>query len=383
MKSTEFYSKSPSTLSPRIKVLGLGGGGCNTVNRLSLLDFPGISLAAANTDTQALNSCRVKEKIILGAELTRGLGSGGNPQIGRLAAEESYRELISSIKECDLLFLTSGMGGGTGSGAIEIAARIARSFGIMTIAVVTMPFTFESGLRSSNAYESIARLRPFVDTLITIPNDQLLTLADKKTTLSKAFSLADDLLIRAIQGLSSIIRSEGVLSVDISHVLRLMKVQGGSYISTGTGIGENRVIEAINNALNHPLLEEIPIASAHGLIVKLVGQVSVVEIQQAVEFLKSKTSKTAEIITAVSENNLLEAEHLVQAMLLVTGFGALELTANTNEEQVAWIESKGLEVEPIPVSGTFPQIGYTPAEALTDEMEVPAFLRKSQARMVA
>lgn len=383
MNSIESCSKSLSILSSRIKVLGLGGGGCNTINRLTLLDFPGISLAAANTDTQSLDSCRVKEKIILGAELTRGLGSGGNPQIGRQAAEESYRELIASIKECDLLFLTAGMGGGTGSGAIEIAARIARSFGIMTIAVVTMPFTFESGLRSSNAYESIACLRPYVDTLITIPNDRLLALADRKTTLSKAFSLADDLLIRAIQGLSSIIRSEGVLSVDISHVLRLMKVQGGSYISTGTGKGENRVIEAINNALNHPLLEEIPIASASGLIVKLVGQMSVVEIQQAVEFLKSKTSQTTEIITAVSENNLLEAENLVQAMLMVTGIGAVELGTNTIEEPVTWIESNEFENEPIPVSGIFPSIGFTPAEAVTDELEVPAFLRKSQARLVA
>jgi cell division protein FtsZ len=383
MKSTESLRISLSNQSPRIKVIGLGGAGCNTINRLSSLDFPGISLAAANTDSQSLGICRVKEKILLGVALTRGLGSGGNTHIGRQAAEESYRELIASIKDCDLLFLTAGMGGGTGSGAIEIAARIARSFGIMTIAVVTMPFTFESGLRTSNAYESIACLRSFVDTLITIPNDRLLMLTEKNTSLSMAFSQTDELLIRAIQGLSSIIRSENVMSVDMSHVLRLMKIQGGSFISTGTGKGEYRVIDALNHALSHPLLEEVSLASASGLIVKLVGRVSVHEIQQAVEFLKLKSSEDTEIITAVSENNLLEAENQVQAMILVTGVGALNLDAEIIENSESLIDSEKYENEPIPVSGKFPQIGFTPAEAVTDGLEIPAFLRNSQWRVMA
>jgi cell division protein FtsZ len=381
MKSLNLLIDKNLECNPRIKVIGLGGGGCNTVNRLSLLEFPGISLAAANTDAQALAASRVEEKINLGAGLTQGLGSGGDPAIGSRAAEESFRELIDCIKGTDLLFLTAGMGGGTGSGAIEIAARIARSLGIITIAVVTLPFSFESGTRAHHALEAVAHLRPFVDTLVTIPNDRLLSLADNRTTLSAAFSLADDLLIKAIQGLSSIIRSEGVLSVDISHVLRLMRHEGGSYISTGIGSGDNRVINALDDALRHPLLEEIPVAEAAGMIVKLAGQVSVMEIQTALEYLKSQTSNEIEIITAVSENNLLAAEDQVQAMVMVTGIGGVEMKGTRFSEEAVLIGIEMNKEEAIPVSGSFPQIGYTHSEPTPDELEVPAFLRNSYNRV--
>jgi cell division protein FtsZ len=369
--------------NPRIKVLGLGGGGCNTVNRLSLLEIPGISLAVANTDAQALTALRVEEKIGLGTSLTRGMGSGGDPVIGRRAAEESFRELIECIKGADLLFLTAGMGGGTGSGAIEIAARIARSLGIMTIAVVTLPFSFESGRRSYHALEAVAHVRPYTDTLITIPNDRLLKLADNRTTLSAAFSLADDLLIKSIQGLSSIIRSEGTLSVDISHVLRLMKQEGGSYISIGAGSGDNRVIEALDRALRHPLLEEISITDAAGMIVKLAGQVSVWEIQTALEYLKTQTSDEIEIITAISENNLLASEGKVQAMVMVTGIGGVELMDTSIFEEPNLKKVGKYVEEAIPVSGSFPLSGYIPSDPTPDEMEIPAFLRNSYHRAAA
>ncbi|MBM3136744.1 MAG: cell division protein FtsZ [Chloroflexi bacterium] len=381
MKTRDQLVSTSSVKKPRIKVLGLGGGGCNTINRLSLLGFEGILLAAANTDAQTLAASRVEEKITLGSSLTRGLGSGGDPVIGRRAAEESYRELISCIKGSDLLFLTAGIGGGTGSGAIEIAARIARSLDIMTIAVVTLPFSFESGSRSFHAMEAVAHLRPFADTLVTIPNDRLLSLADNHTSLSAAFSLADDLLIKSIQGLSSIIRSEGILSVDISHVLRLMRQEGGSYISSGIGSGENRVIEALDRALRHPLLEEIPVASAAGMIVKLAGQVSVMEIQTALEYLKTQTSEEIEIITAVSENNLLAAEGQIQAMVMVTGIGGVGLMeSNFSSSSASSMIEKSEDVA-IPVSGTFPKVGYTNAEPNPDNLEVPAFIRNSYNRL--
>ncbi len=357
--------------------MGLGGGGCNTVDRLSHLDLDGVSLIAANTDAQALIACGSDEKVSLGEGLTYGLGSGGDPAVGRLAAEESFRELIASIKDADLLFLTAGMGGGTGSGAIEIAARIAHSLGIMTVAVVTLPFSFESGLRSFNAAEAVSRLRPFTDTLITIPNDRLVALVDDHTSLSTAFSMADDLLIRAIQGLSSIIRSEGILSVDISHVLRLMRQDGGCYISTGTAGGDGRVMNALHQALCHPLLEEIPLDHSAGLIVKFAGKISVFEIQEGIDYLRDQTSNEIEIITAVSEDDLLASADQVQVMVLVTGIGGIGV--QKTDLKTAVVENTAMEEireQAIPVSGSFPKVGFTPSEPVPDELEVPAFIRK-------
>ena len=376
MKKRDSSLHNRFSLKSRIKVLGLGGAGGNTINRLSMLRIPGITLIAANTDAQALRACGADKKIPLGADLTRGLGSGGDPQIGRKAAEESYRDLIDCIKGADLLFLTAGMGGGTGSGAIEIAARVARSLNVLTIAVVTMPFSFESGLRAQNARETTARLRPFTDTLITIPNDRLMSLTSRETSLSTAFAMADDLLIKAIQGLSSLIQPSGLINVDFSHILRLLRQEGGCYISSGVGSGADKAIEAVQSSLCHPLLEDISLQDAGGLIIKFSGDLSLEELHEAMEFLRSQTSENAEIITAVSEDNLLAGADKVQAMLLVTGIGAVAL------DDVPISELKELKPEPeihdmaIPISGDFPQIGFTPADPTPDELEVPAFLRR-------
>lgn len=376
MKTRESSLHNHVLFKSRIKVLGLGGAGGNTIHRLANLRIPGITLAAANSDAQALSACQADEKIALGVDLTHGLGSGGNPQIGKRAAEESFRELIACIRDTDLLFLTAGMGGGTGSGAIEIVARIAQSLNIMTIAVVTMPFSFESGTRSQNALEAASRLQPFTDTLITIPNDRLMSLATKETSLSTAFAMADDLLTKAIQGLSALIQSDGLLTLDISHVLRLMRQAGGCYISTGIGSGENKVIQALESALRHPMLDEVPIQNAGGLIVKFSGAISLLEIQDAVEYLRSQTYETIEIITAVSEDDLLYSANQVQVMLLVTGIGGIlfeESPIFTKDKLI--LEAEGDE-EAIPISGRFPEIGFTPSEPIPDELEVPAFLRR-------
>ncbi|MDP2991561.1 MAG: cell division protein FtsZ, partial [Kiritimatiellota bacterium] len=306
---------------PRITVIGLGGGGCNTINRLSSLRLPGIRLVAANTDALALNACSADERILLGLNLTRGLGSGGDAEVGQQAAEESFRELIGAIKGTDMLFLTAGMGGGTGSGAIQIAARIAKSLGVLTIAIVTTPFSFESGLRAHTAREATARLRQFVDTLITIPNDRLIGLTSRDTTLRNAFALADDLLIKGIQSISGMIHSSGLLNVDFSHILRLMRQVGGCYISTGVGSGADKASAALRSALRHPLLEEIPLQNAKGMVVKFSGTLSLAEIQDAMKYLKESVSPDAELITAMEEDNLLKNQ--VQVMVLVTGIGAI------------------------------------------------------------
>ena len=356
---------------PRITVIGLGGGGCNTVNRLSSLQMPGIRLVAANTDALALNACAADERILLGKDLTRGLGSGGDPEVGQKAAEDSFRELIRAIEGTDMLFLTSGMGGGTGSGAIQIAARIAKSLNVLTIAIVTTPFSFESGLRAQTARESTAQLRPFVDTLITIPNDRLIGITSRDTTLRSAFALADDLLIKGIHSISGMLHSSGLMNVDFSHILRLMRQEGGCYISTGVASGTDKACAALCNALRHPLLEEIPLQNAKGMVVKFNGALSLAEVQDAMKYLKENVSPDAELITAMEEDNLLEDQ--VQVMVLVTGIGAIPVQEQSLSKY-EFVEKLPAEVaDPAPKSLL---TGYSPADATPDDLEVPAFIRR-------
>jgi cell division protein FtsZ len=356
---------------PRITVIGLGGGGCNTINRLSSLRIPGIRLVAANTDALTLNACSADERILLGKDLTRGLGSGGNPEVGSQAAEESFRELISAIKGTGILFLTAGMGGGTGSGAIQIAARIAKSLGVLTIAIVTTPFSFESGMRTQTARESTARLRAFVDTLITIPNDRLIGLTTRDTTLRSAFAISDDLLIKGIQSISGMIHSSGLLNVDFSHILRLMRQEGGCYISNGFANGADKANAALRSALSHPLLEDIPLQNAKGMVVKFSGALNLTEVQDAMKYLKENVSPDAEVITAMEENNLLEDQ--VQVMVLVTGIGAIPVQDQgiTKQEMAEQFPAEIAE----PASKSM-LAGYSPADPSPDDLEVPAFIRR-------
>ena len=376
MQANDQTIKSHPAL-PRITVLGLGGGGCNTISRLFSLHLPGIRLVAANTDALALNACNANERILLGKDLTRGLGSGGDPEVGSQAAEETFRELIGAIKGTGMLFLTAGMGGGTGSGAIQIAARIAKSLGILTIAIVTTPFTFESGLRTQTAHESTAKLRAFVDTLITIPNDRLIRLTTQDTTLKSAFALSDDLLIKGIQSISGMIYSSGVLNIDFSHILRLMRKEGGCYISNGFADGADKASTALRRALNHPLLEEIPLSDAKGIVVKFSGALNLAEVQGAMKNLKENVSPDTEVITALEENDLLEDQ--VQVMVLVTGIGAIPV-----QDQVLSIKETALELarevaEPVSKSML---AGYSPADASPDDLEVPAFIRRGYNQVV-
>ncbi len=362
--------------TPRIKVLGLGGAGCNTINRLSFLDIPGVELIAANTDQQCLQAIPAQHKILLGSSLTRGLGSGGNPNVGRSAAEESYKKLIDAIQGADLLFLTAGMGGGTGSGAIEIAARIAKSLDITSLSIVTVPFSFEAGRRQQNAAEAVAALRPFTDTLITIPNDRLIKLASVDTTLEAAFGLSDDILLKGIQGITQMLGEPGLLDVDFSHVLRLVHNGGGTYISLGYGDGENRAIHAVESALSHPLLDDIQIQQAKGLIVKFSGDLSIAELEHAMHYLQARTAADTEIIPAVNTQERLNGQ--VMVTLLATGIGAtaleyapalLEIPAVKVREEKQIVEDSPLPLDISPHS-------FQSAEKEIDDLEVPAFIRR-------
>jgi cell division protein FtsZ len=231
--------------APVLKVIGLGGGGSNAINRMIELGLSGVDFIAANTDAQALRNSLAPVKIQLGPQLTRGLGAGGNPEMGEGAAEETIKELKAALQGADMVFLAAGMGGGTGTGSVPVVARVARSLGAVTVAIVTMPFAFEVGRRQKNAREGLTKLRPFTDTLITIPNDRLLKIARPDLTLEMAFRLADDVLRQGIQGITELITQPGLINVDFSHVRRIMQNGGGALLSIGVGEGEGKARKAI------------------------------------------------------------------------------------------------------------------------------------------
>ncbi len=310
------------TRKPVLKILGLGGGGSNAINRLIELGLQDVEFIAANTDTQALAQCLAPKKVHLGPRCTRGLGAGGNPQVGEAAAEESYRELTNVLAGADMVFLTAGMGGGTGTGSIPVAARAARALGAVTVAVVTTPFSFEVGRRQKNAREGLARLSPHTDTLITVPNDRLLQIAPKTLTLDLAFQLADDVLRQGIQGIAELITQPGLINVDFAHIRQVMQFGGGALMSIGIGEGENKALKAIEQALHHPLLESITIDSATGIIANFSGGdgLTFLEVTGALNHLQELTHNQADIIPGVLHDSRMGDR--AQVILVITGLGA-------------------------------------------------------------
>lgn len=362
---------------PIIKVIGLGGGGSNAINRMIELGIEGVEFIAANTDRQALESCLASKKIQLGPRLTRGLGSGGNPKIGEAAAEESYRELNAALNGADMVFLTAGMGGGTGSGAISIAARVAKTLGAVTIAIVTTPFSFEVGRRQKNAQEWLSKLQPNTDTLITVPNDRLLQIAPRDLPLELAFRLADDVLRQGIQGISELVLQSGLINIDFAHIRQLMLRGGGSFLSIGYGEGENKAAKAIENALHHPLLESIPVENASGIIANFTGgnDLTFLEVAAALETLQAKTNCQAEIIPGVISND--QMVNRTQAILVITGIGATPVDTATRSpvEQTAEVSLLASEPVQLPFSqpAPLPQIELAGA---ANDIDLPAFLRR-------
>jgi cell division protein FtsZ len=356
---------------PVLKVLGLGGGGTNAINRMIELDMTGVDFIAANTDRQVLQNCLAPVKIQIGPKLTRGLGAGGIPSVGQAAAEESYREIAAAVQGADMVFLTAGMGGGTGTGSIPIAAKISRALGAVTIAIVTMPFSFERGQRQRNAMEGISRLRPSTDTLIAIPNDRLLYVAPRNLPLETAFRLADDVLRQAVQGITELITEPGMINVDFAHIRHVMKLGGGALMSIGQGEGEDKAKKAIEQALHHPLLENIYIDHAAGILVNFTGgdDLTLYEIEAALTHLQYQSGPDAEIVMGVTRDDRLQDR--VQAILIVTGLGAsMEETlpgfkTATNADKAPRI--RATLSTPQPVSTASP-----------NQLDLPAFLRRNR-----
>ncbi len=367
---------------PVLKVVGLGGGGCNAITRMMEFGLRGVDFIAANTDRQALVVSPAETKIRLGPELTRGLGAGGDPGIGNAAARESHLELAEAMKGADMVFLTAGMGGGTGTGAIPVAAEIARSQGAVTIAIVTTPFSFEMGRRQKNASQGLALLQNHTDTLISIPNDRLLMVAPRDLPMETAFCLADDVLRQAVQGITELITEPGIINIDFAHIRRMMKLGGGALMAIGQGRNEGKVNQAVKNALHHPLLNDISIENAAGIIANFTGgsDMTLVEVSEALEYLQDQTGTSTEIVMGAITDE--QKGGLVEVILIVTGIGASSLQeVLPGSEHIGTLGQNGYGNENAEPAYQMPTYGEQaePTEGFdvgSQSLDIPAFMRR-------
>ncbi len=305
--------------SARIVVVGVGGGGSTAVNRMIQSGVRGVEFVAVNTDAQALARSEAPARVRIGEKLTRGLGAGGNPNVGEKAAEESAEALAEMVRDADMVFITAGMGGGTGTGAAPVVAQISQEAGALTVGVVTRPFNFEGARRRTNAEDGLTRLRERVHTLITIPNDRLLQVIDRKTTLEQAFSVADDILRQGIQGISELITEPGLVNLDFADVKSIMFESGAALMAIGRGTGETRAADAARAAISSPLLD-VSMEGAKGVLLNITGgnDLSLAEINEAAEIIAQSADAEANIIFGAVIDPRLENE--VKITVIATGF---------------------------------------------------------------
>jgi len=315
------FEDEPSNRA-RIKVIGVGGGGGNAINTMIESRLEGVDFIVANTDIQALESNQAPIKIPLGGALTKGLGAGANPEVGRNAALEDIARLTDLLADADMVFVTAGMGGGTGTGAAPIIAQVARECGALTVGVVTKPFSFEGKKRRKQAEEGIATLQSCVDTLITIPNDRLLSVAGQKTTMLDAFRKADEVLLNAVQGISDLITIPGLINVDFADVRTIMKDMGRALMGTGRAKGERRALEAAQQAISSPLLEDVNITGATGILINITGgpDLTLFEVNEASTLIQEAAHEDANIIFGSVIDAHLTDE--VRITVIATGFDA-------------------------------------------------------------
>jgi cell division protein FtsZ len=304
-----------------IKVFGIGGAGVNAVNNMIDSGLDGVEFFAANTDAQALASSRATNKIQIGQEITKGLGAGADPDVGQAAAQESEEEIRKALEGADMVFITAGLGGGTGTLGSSVVARIAKELGCLTVGVVTKPFVFEGKRRMKNAERGMAELAGQVDTLITIPNQRLLSVAGRNTSLLDTFRKADDILYQAVKGISDLIFFEGLVNVDFADVRAVMSEMGMAMMGTGEGVGDNRAIEAAEKAISSPLLEDISIHGARGVLINVTASpdVTLQEVNEAAELIHAEADENANIIWGMVIDP--EAQDRVRVTVIATGFG--------------------------------------------------------------
>jgi cell division protein FtsZ len=348
----------------QIKVIGCGGGGNNAVNRMIMGGLKNVEFIAVNTDKQALMLSQATQKIQIGDKLTKGLGAGANPEIGQKAAEESKEEISQAIKGSDMVFITAGMGGGTGTGAAPVIAEIAKSMGILTVGVVTKPFPFEGRKRMLHAEMGIKNLQERVDTLVTIPNERLLSIVDKKTPLVESFKLADDVLRQGVQGISDLITIPGLVNLDFADVKTIMIDRGLAHMGTGEGRGDNRAQDAAKQAISSPLLET-SIIGATGVLLNITGgsDFSLIEMNEAAEIVQQAADPDANIIVgAVIDENLKDE---IRITVIATGF-----EANKGE----------FKMPKAPTGKSEAALTLEKEKYDESDLEIPAFLRRSSKR---
>jgi len=379
-----FELEPQTTQAAKIKVIGLGGGGGNAVSRMMAAQFTGVEFIVANTDLQALAASPAPVKIQLGAKLTQGLGAGSNPEVGRGAAQEDPDHITRLLSGSDMVFITAGLGGGTGTGAAPVVASLAKDLGILTVAVVTKPFVFEGRKRMLQAEAGLEALRGVVDTLITIPNQRLLSVVDRGTPLIAAFRVADSVLQQAVQGISDLILVPGLVNLDFADVRTIMSGMGLAMMGTGTGKGENRALDAAQKAVASPLLDETSIEGARGILINFTGgaDLSIHEVEEAARIVQEAAHEEAHIIFGAVIDPQLSDE--VRMTVIATGFD--------HKKESVGVPGKVVDLprpsRPAPSSAPAPVApwrrkfadprGEAAEEALGDgaDLEVPAFLRR-------
>ncbi len=365
-----------------IKVVGVGGGGCNAVNRMIEAGLKGVQFIAMNTDKQALAKCNAETKIQIGEKLTRGLGAGGNPEVGQRSAEETIDEIRAILEGADMVFITAGMGGGTGTGAAPIIAKVSKDMGILTVGVVTKPFFFEGKKRMTQAELGIKFLKKYVDSLVIVPNDKLLQNSEKNTTMLQAFAMADDVLRQGVQGISDLICDSAIINVDFADVKSVMTNRGIAHMGVGRGSGEDRAKEAVKTAIESPLLETT-IDGAKAILLYVSGgyDLGMLEVQEVASLVEEKADKDCILIFGAAVNEEMKDE--IAITVIATGFGGgldegIEglgfNRARTNPEPEEVVTEDGLTGRTVTLSDIFGEAGDE--EEGDSRFGIPQFLNK-------
>jgi cell division protein FtsZ len=381
----------------RMKVVGVGGAGGNAVNRMIDEDLEGVEFISANTDAQALKSARSQVTLQLGKKLTRGLGAGARPEIGRQAIAESSDDVRKALDGADLVFVTAGMGGGTGTGAAPVVAEIAREMGALTIGIVTRPFGFEGKKRQRQAEQGLAELRRAVDTMIIVPNDRLLSVVPKGTSFKEALKKADEVLLHATQGISDLIRVSGEVNVDFADVRTIMSCRGPALMGSGFGEGDNRAVEAAQEAISSPLLDDLSIQGAQGVLINITGgmDLAIDEVHTISTIIQEEAGDDAEIIFGAVHDPELEGK--IRVTVIATGFdqtvedsgkviaGNFGAPAPQARPQITEPVHQPLPQPKVAVAGGEPLGGVVPAARLPEqvvtreqisELDIPTFIRR-------
>jgi cell division protein FtsZ len=382
-----FYMDESNGFSAKLKVVGVGGGGCNAINTMVNAGLQGVEFIAINTDVQTLNMNKAATKIQIGSKLTRGLGAGANPEVGRQAALEDAEQIAECLKGADMVFITCGLGGGTGTGASPVIADISKELGALTVAVVTKPFPFEGKMRAFQADEGLTNLKSRSDTLITIPNQRLMSIGGKHMSIKDAFMKADEVLLYAVRSISDLIISSGHVNVDFADVKTVMSERGMAIMGVGHGTGDKRAVEAAHKAISSPLLEDISIHGAKGVLINVTGNMDMTlhEVTEASTLIQEQAHEDARVIWGLVFDESMEDS--VRITVIATGFGDEAVNAQEKPEKH---EKPRRETNLFLENGTIPaflkknvKIDYREAKPRQtsidlddDRYDIPTFLRK-------